>query len=65
MVLHTSINEEDCEILLDYCQENHISVSALIRTLVADFLDTSDRNHIDYITNEAKKIKQGRPRQDY
>ena len=65
MIIHTSLADDDVEILQDYCNENHISVSALIKTLVTDFLNTSDRKHVDYITNEAKKIKPGRPKQYY
>ena len=62
MIIHTSLSKSDAEILQEHCEKNHISVSALIKTLVTDFLDTSDTEHVNYITNEAKKIKPGRPR---
>ena len=65
MIIHTSLSKSDTEILQEYCEKNHISVSALIKTLVTDFLDTSDKDRINYITNEAKKIKPGRPRTYY
>ena len=65
MIIHTSLSEADVEILQEYCEEHHISVSALIKTLVTDFLDTTDKAHRNYIINEAKKIKPGRPKQYY
>lgn len=61
-VIHTNLSREDAEVLQDYCNENHVSVSAIIKALVTDFLETSDRKHVVYITNEAKKIKPGRPK---
>ena len=65
MIIHTSLSEADVEILQEYCEEHHISVSALVKTLVTDFLDTTDKKHVAYIINEAKKIKPGRPKQYY
>jgi hypothetical protein len=65
MTLHTKINNDDGEILLAFCEENHVSVSALLKSLVVDFLDTNDKTHIDYIVSEAKKVKQGRPKQEW
>ncbi len=62
MTLHTKINNDDGEILLAFCEEKHVSVSALLKSLVVDFLDTSDKEHVAYIINEAKKIKPGRPK---
>lgn len=62
MIIHTSLSDEDVEILQEHCEKNHISVSALIKTLVTDFLDTKDKERVNYITNEAKKIKPGRPK---
>lgn len=64
-IIHTTLSHEDAEILQEYCEENHVSVSAIVKALVSDFLDTHDKKHVDYITNEAKKIKPGRPRQAY
>ena len=65
MIIHTSLSEADVEILQDYCEEHHISISALVKTLVIDFLDTSDKKHVAHIIDEAKKVKPGRPRQYY
>lgn len=64
-IIHTSLSHEDAEILQEYCEENHISVSAIIKALVSDFLDTKDKERVNHITNEAKKIKPGRPKQYY
>lgn len=63
MILHTTINTKDGDILLEFCADNGISVSALLKTLVADFLDTTDKKQVEHIVSEAKKIKQGRPRE--
>ena len=63
MVIHATLNDEDYDILKDYCWKNNVSVSAVLRSLVVDFLDTTDKQHVDYIIAEAQKIKQGRPRE--
>lgn len=60
--VHTTISDEDLEVLQDYCNDNHVTVSAIIKSLVTDFLETNDRKHVAYITQEAKKVKQGRPK---
>lgn len=60
------MSDDDFEILTAYCDSERISVSALLSTLVVDFLETTDKKHVAYITNEAKKIKSGRPKEgDY
>jgi hypothetical protein len=64
-IIHTTLSDEDAEILQYYCNENHVSISAVIKALVSDFLDTNDKDHVEHIINEAKKIKPGRPRQTY
>ncbi len=61
--LHTTLPDEDADIFFDICKENRVSISAVLRCLVTDFLDTTDRKHADYIIAEAQKIKQGRPRE--
>lgn len=63
MRIQTYISDDDFEILSDYCATERISASALLSTLIVDFLDSTDKEHIAYITNEAKKIKQGRPKE--
>lgn len=63
MVIHTTLNNDDFDILKDYCWKHNVSVSAVLRCLVTDFLDTTDKEHVDYITAEAQKIKQGRPKE--
>ena len=66
MRLQAYISDDDFEILTDFCNTERISVSALLSTLVVDFLETTDKKHVAYITNEAKKIKSGRPKEgDY
>lgn len=66
MLIQTTLNNEDFEVLTDFCNSEHISVSALLKTLVVDFLDTTDKKRIAYITSEAQKIKPGRPKEgDY
>ncbi|MBQ8766070.1 MAG: hypothetical protein IJZ16_04640 [Clostridia bacterium] len=63
-VIHTTLPIEDAEVLTDFCDENHITTSALVKTLVSHFLDTQDKSYVAYITNEAKKVKPGRPKQN-
>ena len=66
MRIQTHISDDDFEVLTDYCTAERVSVSALLSTLVIDFLETTDRKHVAYITSEAKKIKPGRPKEgDY
>ena len=66
MRLQTYISDDDFEVLTDFCNTERISVSALLSTLVVDFLETTDKKHVAYITDEAKKIKSGRPKEgDY
>ena len=66
MRLQAYISDDDFEVLTDFCNTERISVSALLSTLVVDFLETTDKKHVAYITNEAKKIKSGRPKEgDY
>lgn len=65
MVIHTILSTEDAEVLKDYCDNNHVTISAIMKVLVTDFLDTSNKEHVKNITNEAKKIKPGRPRVYY
>ncbi len=66
MRIQALINSDDYEELTDFCQRERISTSALINALVLDFLDTPDKEHIRNITDAAKKIKQGRPKEgDY
>lgn len=65
MVIHASLSDSDAEVLLEHCESNRISVSALVKTLVTNFLDTNDKEYVNNITNEAKKIKPGRPRKYY
>jgi hypothetical protein len=63
MLIQTTLNNEDFEILTDFCNSERISVSALLKTLVVDFLDSTDKEHIAHIISEAKKIKPGRPKE--
>lgn len=63
MRIQANISDEDYEVLADFCNTERISVSALLNSLVIDFLDSPDKEHISYILSEAKKIKQGRPKE--
>lgn len=62
-IIHTTLSNEDAEVLTDFCNANNITVSAIIKALVSNFLDTNDKTYIEHITKEAKKIKPGRPKQ--
>lgn len=65
MRLQTYISDDDFEILSDICNTERISISALLATLVADFLGSTKTENA-HIINEAKKIKSGRPKEgDY
>lgn len=61
MRLQTNINDLDYEDLSEYCNRERVSVSALLNTLVLEFLETTDKERVAFITEEAKKVKQGRP----
>lgn len=63
MRIQANISDEDYEVLADFCDTERISISALLNSLVIDFLDSPDKEHIAHITEEAKKIKQGRPKE--
>ena len=54
MRIQTNISDDDFEVLTDFCETERISVSALLSTLVIDFLETTDKKHVAYITSEAK-----------
>ena len=55
-------DKDDLEILTVFCISERVSVSAVLNALVTDFLDTTDTEYRKKITNEALKIKQGRPK---
>ncbi len=63
MLIQTNLNIDDFEVLSDFCNSERVSVSALLKTLVVDFLDSTDTERRLYIMSEAKKIKQGRPKE--
>ena len=62
MRIQTNITDDDFEILTDFCISERVSVSAVMNALVTDFLDTTDTEYRKKITNEALKIRQGRPK---
>ncbi len=61
-VLHTKIDSDDAEILKSLCDNNNVSVSALLNALIDEFLECKDLIVIDRIIQKARRIKQGRPR---
>lgn len=65
MKIQTTISYDDFEILTDFCNTEHISVSALLNVLVTDFLGCTDKTRVAEVTNEAQKIKPGRPKQGW
>lgn len=65
MLIHASLSDTDAEVLIEHCDRHRISVSSLVKTLVTNFLDTNDKEYVEHITNEAMKIKPGRPRKYY
>ena len=62
ILVSTTISEDDFEDLLDFCDRERISRSALLNSLIKEFLDTTDKDRRNYIIEEAKKIKSGRPK---
>ncbi len=65
MKIQTVITDDDNEILLDFCDTERITVSALLNVLVTDFLECTNKERVAYIIAEARKIKPGRPKNDY
>lgn len=65
MRIQTVIPDDDFEILTDFCNTERITVSALLNVLTTDFLECTDKKRIAYITEEARKIKSGRPKQGW
>ena len=64
MLIQTHLNIADYEDLIDFCNRERISRSALVATLIKDFLETTDKDRRNSVINEAAKIRQGRPRGD-
>jgi hypothetical protein len=65
MRVQACISDDDFEILTDICDTEHITISALLTTLVSDFLASTKAQNA-HIISEAKKIKPGRPKEgDY
>jgi hypothetical protein len=62
MRIQTTINDDDYEILTEFCDADNLSVASVLNVLVTDFLDCSDKDRVAYIVAEAKKIKSGRPK---
>ena len=60
--IQTNITDDDFDILTDFCIKERVSVSAVVRTLVTNFLDTTDTAYRNQIIEEALKIKVGRPK---
>ena len=60
--IQTNIKDDDFDILTDFCIKERVSVSAVVRTLVTNFLDTTDTAYRNQIIEEALKIKVGRPK---
>ena len=63
--VQTNLKDEDFEVLIDFCNRERISRAALVTCLILDFLDSTDKDHINSIIDEAKKISPGRPRKRY
>lgn len=64
IVIHTSLDPADAEVLRDFCNDNRVSMSAVIKVLVTDFLDNANKSTVDRVLSEACKIKLGRPKQE-
>ena len=62
MKIQTNIKDDDFDILTDFCIKERVSVSAVVRTLVTNFLDTTDSAYRNKIIEDALKIKVGRPK---
>lgn len=62
MLIQTNLKGFDYEDLTDFCNKERISRSALVTSLIKDFLETTDKERRDSIVNEAKKIRPGRPK---
>ena len=62
MKIQTNITDDDFDILTDFCIKERVSVSAVVRTLVTNFLDTTDTAYRNQIIEDALKIKVGRPK---
>lgn len=62
MRIQTNITDDDFDILTDFCIKERVSVSAVVRTLVTNFLDTTDTAYRNQIIEDALKIKVGRPK---
>ena len=60
--IQTNITDDDFDILTDFCIKERVSVSAVVRTLVTNFLDTTDTAYRNQIIEDALKIKVGRPK---
>jgi hypothetical protein len=65
MRIQTIVSRDDYEILGDICRKDRISISALVKALITDFLDCTDKERAASVIEEAKKIKSGRPKSDY
>jgi hypothetical protein len=62
MRVQTIVSRDDYEILGDICRKDRISISALVKALITDFLDCTDKERVASVIEEAQKIKSGRPR---
>ena len=62
MKIQTNITDDDFDILTDFCIKERVSVSAVVRALVTNFLDTTDTAYRNQIIEDALKIKVGRPK---
>jgi hypothetical protein len=65
MRIQTIVSRDDYEILLDVCRKHRISISALVKALITDFLDCTDKERVADIIAKAQKVKSGRPKSDY
>ena len=62
MLIQTNLKSDDYEDLIDFCSRERISRSALMTSLIKEFLETTDKERRNSIIDEAKKIRPGRPK---
>lgn len=62
MRIQTIVSRGDYEILLDVCRKHRISISALVKALIIEFLDCTDKEKVANVIEEAQSIKSGRPK---
>ena len=62
MLIQTNLKSDDYADIIDFCSRERISRSALMTSLIKEFLETTDKERRNSIIDEAKKIRPGRPK---